>query len=83
MPKGRRDYLPQFLDTLQKRRGVMPRETEAFTIYWHSLPDPIDELACPFCFVVGQQGRMVEQTKVGDTAALRCRTCSEQILIRI
>jgi|SRR5688572_3666509 len=73
-------YLTQFCEALRTRK-VAPRTIEAFRLYWLSLPRPLAHCPCPFCFAVGQQGRMIEQTQDRGMLPLVCETCSEKILI--
>ena len=82
MPAELKNYLPQFCDALLKRQATS-RTVEAFKLYWMSLSHPMQYCPCPFCFAVGQQGRMVEQTQNHGVLPLQCETCGEQILIRL
>ena len=82
MPAEFESYLPQFCEALRKRKAA-PRTIEAFRLYWQSLSRPLVQCPCPFCFAVGQQGRMIEQTQDGNNLPLRCETCSERILIPV
>ena len=80
MPAEFESYLTQFCEALRNRQAA-PRTIEAFKLYWMSLSRPLAHCPCPFCFAVGQQGRMIEQTQDGNKLPLICETCSERILI--
>lgn len=80
MPVAEPSYLEKFCEALLERQ-VAPRTIEAFKLYWLSLPRPLTHFPCPFCFAVGQQGRMIEQTQDRGTVPLVCETCSGRILI--
>jgi len=80
MPAAEPPYLETFCAALLERKAT-PRTIEAFRLYWLSLSRPMSHCPCPFCFAVGQQGRMIEQTQNNGILPLRCETCGERILL--
>src|SRR5687768_570518 len=82
MPAELANYLSQSCEALLKRHAST-RTVDSFKLYWNSLSRPMLHRPCPFCFAVGQQGRMIEQTQTGDLLPLRCETCGENILVRL
>ena len=75
------DYLPQFVEVLQKR-GTGSRTVALFRNQWPLLVDHPKGPPCPYCYVKGPGGKMVEQTDVGGVVAMRCAACGEQLILR-
>src|SRR5688572_8715824 len=80
MPAEEPQFLEKFCAALLERQAA-PRTIEAFRLYWLSLSRPMAHFPCPFCFAVGQQGRMIEQTQDRGMVPMVCETCSERILV--
>ena len=40
-------------------------------------------LPCPFCFRLGRESELIDQTRTRDTYAVRCSTCGDQIVLRL
>ena len=64
-----------------KEKGASAYTLERFARHLRSLPLEA-ALPCPFCFGLGQESELVEQTRIRDIHTVRCPTCGDQITLR-
>ena len=77
---GSPDIEAQLVQRL-KEKGASAYTLERFARHLRSRP-PESPLPCPFCFGLGQDSELVEQTRIGDIYTVRCHTCGDQITLR-
>jgi hypothetical protein len=63
-----------------KERGASSYMLEHFARRLRSRP-PDSDLPCPFCFGLGRDSPLIEQTRMGQILTFRCHTCGEQVLL--
>jgi len=64
-----------------KRRATPAGTIERFVRHLRALPAGSD-LPCPFCFALGRDGTLLEQTKTTTILSMRCASCGEQVVFR-
>jgi hypothetical protein len=76
------EYLPQLAGALKARTECTQHDIERFTDYWNSLPEDLTATPCPYCFIAGRKGALVEKREVAGIAWLRCALCGDQLFLR-
>ena len=78
---GTPDVLPQLTDAM-RRRGCPQTIVDRFAHTWNALPAGSPDLPCPFCFMHGARGRLVQVREGNGQEALCCTNCRGEVFLR-
>ena len=75
------DLNEQLVQALAERGASTPM-LERFARHLRSRPANAP-LPCPFCFGLGRESELAEQTRFRDVYTVRCHTCGDQFTLRV
>ena len=78
---GTPDFLAQFAEAMRKG-GIARSEVERYAEYWIGLPPETRNLPCPFCFVQGKTGMLIDLLPDVSRHIFICKTCTSEIIAR-
>lgn len=75
------DFLAQFAEAM-RRRAIARNDIERYSQYWTGLPPETKNLPCPFCFVQGKAGALIDLLPDVGRQIFMCKTCASEIIVR-
>jgi hypothetical protein len=80
MPPGSPDFDAQLV-LLLKESGASRQTIDRYAVRLRARAAG-SGLPCPFCFTLGRDSILAEQTRIAAILVMRCNTCEKQVLLR-